>query len=101
MVAKGKDPVRYSLSQFQRHRLTSKLIYSGWDVHNPSPFERGIPNTSAGKSRHDHGRRRITEEPAGPESGSKVRQPRNWAPAGPVWLNPERDTGALRTRDAA
>ena len=28
-------------------------------------------------------------------------QPRNWAPVGPVWLNPERDTGALRTRDAA
>src|SRR5512144_2115315 len=29
------------------------------------------------------------------------RMPRNWAPVGPVWLNPERDTGAFRTRDAA
>ena len=28
-------------------------------------------------------------------------QPRNWPPAGDVWLNPERDTGALKIRDAA
>jgi putative transposase len=28
-------------------------------------------------------------------------QPRNWAPVADVWLNPERDTGALKTRDAA
>ena len=28
-------------------------------------------------------------------------QPRNWPPAGDVWLNPERHTGALKIRDAA
>ena len=26
---------------------------------------------------------------------------RNWQPAGPVWLNPERDTSAPKIRDAA
>ena len=28
-------------------------------------------------------------------------QSRNWQPAGPVWLNPERETTALEIRDAA
>ena len=26
---------------------------------------------------------------------------RNWLPAGPVWLNPERETSASKIRDAA
>ena len=26
---------------------------------------------------------------------------RNWQPAGPVWLNPERENSALEIRDAA
>ncbi len=28
-------------------------------------------------------------------------QPRNWAPVGDVWLNPERDNDAPKIRDAA
>ena len=75
--------------------------YNGEHLHSGIRFV--APNTR-------HAGQDQTVLPRAPASGQRrarqgqnggQEQPRNWASVGPVWLNPERDTGALRTRDAA
>ncbi len=79
--------------------------FANWynDEHLHSAIRFVTPNTRHGGKEHDALAKRAmlyaNARAQKPERWSG--KTRNWQPAGPVWLNPERETGAPEIRDAA